>query len=321
MGWKDLLQKDGETLVTPWLGGRSLRSGPREWKIEGRLPEEHGWATFTISSRTATLLATTDAAPEALKYDVKGFLVGDRVVSDSIAGFNPSPQTIISVSETVHLLEPGLDRFVRIVAGRMYEDGPLIFKSQLMPLGPETDVLNAFLDKKTSVTDIAHVPPALDAAFRMESWQRDEAERRRLEAERRRREEEEKRALEERRQKIIQQLGDAQGRREMARIDFGEAARSALAVGDAEYLDHRKAARRNEMIVRFRINRRRFECTCDATTLQIIDSGICLTAHHDDPDFKGGTKGDTWFTLESLPSVIREAEREHRLVVYRHADG
>ena len=66
------------------------------------------------------------------------------------------------------------------------------------------------------------------------------------------------------------------------------------------------------------MNARRFECTCDERTLQIIDAGICLTAHYDDPDFEEGTRGDTFFTLESLPAVIRQAEREHRLVVLRH---
>jgi hypothetical protein len=54
--------------------------------------------------------------------------------------------------------------------------------------------------------------------------------------------------------------------------------------------------------------------------LRIIDSGICLTAHYDDPEFEAGTKGDGFFTLESLPSVIREAQRDGKLVVYRHVD-
>jgi hypothetical protein len=105
----------------------------------------------------------------------------------------------------------------------------------------------------------------------------------------------------------------------LAKEDFEAAARAALAVGGAEYLDHRKAVQRNEMIVRFRFLRRRFECTCDHNTLQIIDSGICLTAHGDD-EFADGIKGDSFFSLESLPSVIAEADREEKLVVYRHVD-
>ena len=51
-----------------------------------------------------------------------------------------------------------------------------------------------------------------------------------------------------------------------------------------------------------------------------VDAGICLTAHYDDPDFESGTRGDTLFTLESLPPVIREANGDGVLVVFRHAE-
>ena len=74
------------------------------------------------------------------------------------------------------------------------------------------------------------------------------------------------------------------------------------------------------MAVCFRFGTRRFECTCHATTLQIIDSGICLRAHDDRDGFAAGTRGDDLFTLESLPAVIAEAERDDKLVVYRHVD-
>ena len=56
---------------------------------------------------------------------------------------------------------------------------------------------------------------------------------------------------------------------------------------------------------------RRFECTCDARTLRIVDAGICLVDH------RSGQKGDQYFTLESLPGVIQQAEREGKLVVFR----
>ncbi len=313
MGWKDLLQTGDEKLVSPWVGGRSLRSGARTWTIDGKLPPEHGWQTFKLNGRKAVIGASADPDPEALRHQVKGYLVGDRLVSDS-AGVDPDPSKIVGQSETVQLLDPGLDRFVRIVAGRTHEDGPLVFQGQEMPLGPEDDVLKAYLDQVPSVDAVRGVPPALDAAFRMETWQRAEAERRRIEVERLRREEEERIAREERRAQIVKQLGDAAGRREMATYDFAEAARAALRVGGAEFLDHRQAYRRGEMVVRFRYDHRRFECTCDAATLRIIDAGICLTDHNT------GEKGDTFFTLESLPSVIREANELGKLVVFRHVD-
>lgn len=313
MGWRDLLQSEDETITSPWIGGRSLRSGPRAWSLDGKLPEEHGWVIFSISGRKARLFAQTDPVPEILKYLACGYLVGDRLVTDD-ARVDSDPAKIVSHSERVWLIEPGLDRFVRVSAGRTHEGGPLVYKCQEMPLGPENDVLQAYLDKKPSVDDVPGVAPALDAAFRMETWQRAEAERRRAEAERRRLEEEERRHLEERRLQLIEKLGDGAGRREMAQHDFGEAARAALAVGGAAYLDHRRAIHRAEMVVKFRLDRRRFECTCDARTLQIVDAGICLTDHDTNE------RGDAYFTLESLPAVIREAERLGKLVVYRHVD-
>lgn len=309
MGWRDLLQTGDETLVSPWVGGRSLRSGPRTWTIDGRLPREMGWYSFKLNGRRATLNGSADPASEGFRDVVRGYLVGDRLVPDG-ARVNPDPTKIAEATETVLLVDRGLDRFVRIAAGRLFDEGPLIFMNQEMPVGPEDAVSNAYLRRLPSVSDIAGVTPALEAAFRMEVWQREEAERRRLELERQRREEEERRQREERREQMARQLGTGTGRREMALVDFAEAARAALRVGGAEYLDHRASYRPGEMVVTFRMLNRAFMCTCDEKTLRIIDAGVCL-GHGDE-------RGDTRFTLESLPAVINEAHRTHRLVVLRH---
>jgi hypothetical protein len=312
MGWKDLLQTANETLVSPWVGGRSLRQGTRTWAIQGDLPREFGWYSFTLHHREARFSSSVGVSPEALHHVQTGYLVGDRLVPEGVR-VDPDPKGIAACSERVFLIEPGLDRFVRISAGRMFEGGPLIFRQQEMPLGPESMVLGAYLDKSPSIDDIPGVAPALDAAFRMELWRKVEAERRRAELERKRREEEEKRQKEERRRQLVEKLGDASGRREMARVDFEEAARAALAVGGAELLDVRPSYQRGEHIVRYRFERRRFECVCDRD-LRIVDAGVCLTNE------ETGEKGDTFFTLESLPSVLREADREGRLVIFRHVD-
>jgi hypothetical protein len=318
MGWRDLLETEGNSITLPWTGGRSLCLNGQVWNIENRLPIEHGWYSFTISGRKATRyeISAAGANPNILTNIVTGYLVGDRLVPDD-SRVDPDPKTIAAHSEKVFLVDDGLDRFARVSAGRTCDDGPLIFRQQEMPLGPEDEVLQAFFEDSLNIyqcRDIKGVVPALDAAFRMEVWQKIEAERRRQELERLRREEEERRAREERRQALVANLGNAETRRELAKIDFGEAARAALAVGNAQYLDHRRAPRRGEMIVRFRLNRRRFECVCDELTLRVIDSGICLTDHDT------GEKGDTLFTLESLPSVVNEAIRTNVLVVYRHVD-
>lgn len=313
MGWKDLLQTEDERVTAPWVGGRVLQTHDRRWTIEGRLPAEFGWFAFKVDGRKVRIDRPTDPAPDALRDVARGYLVGDRLVPDGVR-ITPSIAQVAEASEPVHMIEPGLDRFVRVSAGRSHQDGPLVYIAQEYPLGPEEPVLQAYLDGLTSVGHVLGATPALDAAFRIETWRRVEAEKRRREEEQRRREEEERRQREERRRQLVERIGDGQARREMAVLDFGEAARAALAVGGATYLDHRAAPRGNEMIVRFRLDARRFECTCDRTSLRIIDSGICLVDH------ATNERGDARFTLESLPAVIRQAQHEGKLVVFRNVN-
>lgn len=312
MGWRDHLQKEDEKIVLPWTAGREVRSKDRVFQLEGRLPREPGWYRFHVLRRTLRLEGPCDSGD--LDFKVTGYMVGDRLVRDDVP-VNPDPASIAGQSEPVFLVEDGLDRFTRVKAGRVHEGGPLFYVGMEFPLGPEDEVTRAYQDRKASVSDVKGVVPALDAAFRMESWRRSEVERLRAEAEERRRKEEEERRKEEQRQELVKQLGDGAGRRAMAAVDFDAAARAALQVGGAEFLDSRQSRNRNEMVVTFRFRDRRFECTCDRHTLQIIDAGICLVNH------ATGEKGDTYFTLESFPAVIAQADRERRLVVWRHVDG
>lgn len=310
MSWKDLLQSGDESVVAPWTGGRTVRLGVRTWRVEGRLPRDHGWNRFKVRARIAAFDGPADPDHGLFTSRVSGYLVGDRIVPDG-SFVDPDPGKVIGSSERVHLLEPGIDRFARVTAGRLHDGGPLIYEGPDMPLGPEEAVLNAFLNRRESVAGIAGVTPALDAAFRMETWQRAETERRRAELERLRREEEERLAREERRRRVIEQLGDGAGRRAVAAEDFGAGARAALAIGGAELLDHTPAHRQGEMVVTFRFEGRQYQCVCDRS-LHIVDAGICLTDH------RTGVKGDDLFTLESLPSVIKQADEEGKLYVLRH---
>jgi hypothetical protein len=312
VNWRDLLQKEDERVVAPYVGGHTLVIGARTWKLSKPLPRDWGWYEFNIDGRRAVKTERVDPSPDQLKWTENGYLIGDRFVGDGVR-VEPNPADIVSKSERVFLLDPGLDRFARISVGRICESGPLIFSSLAFPLGPEADVLGAFLDQEPSLDNIQDISPALDAAFRMETWQRAEAERQRAEEAARRAEEERKRAEAERRAELREALGDGAKRREMAKVDFREAARAALAVSGAAYLDHRPSANRNEMVVRFRYINRRFECTCHNETLRIIDSGICLIDHAND-DYKY----DNYFTLESLPAVIKQADDLGKLVVFRH---
>jgi len=319
VGWRDLLQQPDDRLVAPWVGGRSLRTFDRTWTVKGRLPREHGWHEFQLQARTATLIGPAETPQGVLKDFVRGYLVGDRLVPDGVQGPSLTKRgrlqdaaELVSNSEKVYLIEEGLDRFVRVAAGRFFSGGPLIYDSQEFPLGPEDDVLAAYQDNKPTVDSVTGVAPALNVAFLFESWRRVEAERIRREEQERREREERERLEAERREQVRQQFGTAQGRRELAKSDFEAAARSALETGGAQYLEHRRSYNRDEMVVRFRLDARRFECTCDAQTLRIIDAGICLQDHDT------GVKGDQRFTLESLPSVIKEADKKGVLVVWRH---
>ena len=236
MVWRDLLQQKDEVLTSPWVGGRSLRSRGRTWTIRGKLPKEHGWHEFSLDGRKARWAGEAPETPsEALQDSVMGYLVGDRLVPDGVR-VEAKPDKLVQSSERVHLIELGLDRFVRVSAGRPCEDGPLIYKGQEFPLGPEDEVLQAFLDAKKNTKHIAGVAPALDVAFRFETW-------RRVEAERNRREERELLA----RLVQIDRLGRAQAvhERECAPVETGQFRSVDL---DDRVVDPQGKARREQVL-------------------------------------------------------------------------
>lgn len=311
MGWADLLSQK-ETVTVPWTGGRSLAHGARHWSIKGRMPQEHGWHGFEVDgSRKArwTGAVDPDFSFDEGRKTVVGYLVGNYLLPDGVSVVL-DPNTVTDQGVEVHLITEDLERFARVVAVKA-ENGDFVFLREEFPLGPEDQVRMVYQDRGDSVVHIAELTPALDLAFRWETRLRlDREEARRLAEERRQAEEAEQKAAN-RRAHIAEQLGTGEGRRAMAQIDFEAGARAALATAGAELLDHRKMRGRDEWEVDFRYMERRFQCTCD-TNLQIIDSGICLHDH------RTGERGDAYFTLESLPTVLAQAINEHRLHIYRH---
>ena len=316
MGWQDLLApEEGETRLLPWLGGKEVHSLDQTWNLKGKRPAEFGWYNFELEGRKARL-SSKDPQMPSLDFEdapmLTGYLCGDRFISDE-AAVVPDPDKLIEQTEPVYCVEPGLDRFTRAKVLRD-RSGRLLFWEVQWPRGPEMAVQVAYQDREESVTEIPEVTPALDLAFRWESRQRTLAEERARELERLRREEEERLEREEKRQQLMKTLGTGEGRRDLAKYDFEAAARAALAISGAELLDCRESYNKGEMVVQYRYRHRRLECTCDRYSLRIIDAGVCLDNHR-------GTKGDTFFTLESLPAVIQEAMNLGRLVVWRHAPG
>jgi len=316
MGWQDLLAPTGgEEIVLPWIGGRKVHSSDRTWKISGPLPPEHGWYSFKVDGgRTASLVeeSTPEFGWEEHHKTRKGYLVGDRLIPDD-ARVDPDPAKLFHQTFPVHLVEFGLDRFSRAVVAENRE-GLYLYVSQEFPQGPEMEVLTAYQDRKASVAHVKDVTPSLDLAFRWESRQRELAEERERELARLAEEERKRQEAEERLRQAMKDAGTGAGRRALARQDFKAAARAALAISGAELLDSRPSRNRANMVVQYRFRHRRLECEVNKNTLRIVDAGVCLDDHR-------GTKGDAYFTLESLPAVIGEALDRGILHVWRHVPG
>jgi hypothetical protein len=308
MHWTELLSTN-EIVTLPWLGGRALHDRDRTYRIAGELPAELGWHRFRVDgSRRATHVGEGELDLElADRGETRtGYLVEDRLLEDGVAVRNDVAH-VFAQGRPVFLVEPGLDRFARVLVARQ-RDGKLVYVRQEMPLGPEPDVLAAYQDR-TPIEAIPGVTPALHLAFLWHTLRRERVEARRRAEEQAAREAAEREA---RQQAYRHAVGDAEARRRLAATDFEAAARAALAVGGAELLDVRMGHHRAERIVQFRFRQRRFECVVRHDTLRIVDSGICLIDHATEE------RGDQRFTLESLVAVIDEAIRTGRLVVFRN---
>jgi hypothetical protein len=303
MSWQNLLQHEMDHLVIPWLGGRRIHKSGRTWRVTGRLPGEFGWYLWECQGRRALLVGETEADQdyEQGRDCESGYLVGDRFIALT-ARVEPDPARLVEQTVPVYLVEPGLSRFAPIRAA-LDEEGRRIYIQEVFGLGPEEEVREAYVDRKGSVAHISDVPPALDLAFRFASQKRLEVERRRAEL-----------VEEARREEAKRNTTTGLGRRTLAEVDPEAAARAALRVGGAELLDVRDGRIKREMVVQYRVDNRRLECVAQKDTLRVVDAGICLEDH------ATGEKGDTYFTLESLPAVVRQAIGEGRLVVWRHVD-
>jgi len=311
MSWRDLLGGT-EILTLPWVGGRKIYSKERSWALTRPLPRLFGWYEFEVNGgREAKLIRPADPDPyfKAVTRELRGYLVGDRLIQDDVRVVL-DPDKLIQQTQPVLLVEDGMDRFTRAVVGEvLHETGSrLIYLRQEFPQGPEDAVLIAYQDKETSLAKIKGVTPSLELAFTWLTQQR-------LLAEKRVEEETARRALEARRQQMVTAMGSGAGRRELAQRDFKTAAQAALAISGSELLDCRPGRNQTEMIVQYRVGQRRLECVIDKATLGVLDAGVCLT------DPRTGIKGDTFYTLESLPSVIKEALALNKLVVWRHVPG
>lgn len=312
MNWQDLLADEDESVVAPWVGGRTVYANDRTFRIKGRRPTEFGWYSFKITGPRE--VKVTEAAEPEMGWEEGypssvGYLIGDRLIPDDV-GYKIDPEDIYRYGTKIHIVEPGLEMFSRVKIVN-YENRFYVYASEEFPLGPESQVIEAYDERKDTISEIPEVVPSLDLSFRYEVYRRADVEHRRAELERLRLEEEAARVEEERRANVMRQVGTGAGRRELARVDFGAACRASLSQSGAEYLGHTVTRNPNETAVRYRFRDHRLECVVDHRTLRIVDAGICLSS--------GGVRGDTFFTLESLPAVVGQAIDEGLLHIYRYA--
>ena len=331
MDYRKFLGKEEER-VLPYLGGAFLHAADRRLRLATE-PPAPGWYRFRVKGREATPLGPAD--PEALETlpSVRGHLVGERLVREG------------SIAQHVHFLPEEEPPRLSPCRARRWHSGELVFDSLDFESEAEEAVRRA-LEEDASLAAVKGVPATLRAAFAyavLEAQSRRlgipaapaelrphlgaVAEQGRPEAERALRALAAERVLAARemaelrmrrdiadraRQHVeaqaaphVEQAGrprrggeaDALARAELALEAAGARMRSARVLGNGN------------LEVIFTFMDERFISVVSMATLQVVDSGICL----------GHPPSDRLVTLESLPSVIKEAIDTGRLVILRHA--
>jgi hypothetical protein len=331
--YRKFLGKEEER-VLPYFGGAFLHAADRRLRLATE-PAAPGWYRFRIKGRDATSLGPAD--PEALEAlpSVRGHLVGERLVREG------------SIAEHVHFLPAEEPPRLTLCRARRWHSGELLFEMLDFESEAEEAARRA-LEEDASLAQLKGVPATLRAAFayavfeaesrrtgipaapaemrphlgRVAELGRPEAElalralaAERVLAEREMRElrmrrelaDRARQAVEQQAQRVEQRVeqrgrqrrweGDAMARAELALEAAGARMRSARMLGDGN------------LEVIFTFMNERFISVVNMATLQVVDSGICL----------GHPPSDKLVTLESLPSVIKEAITTDRLVILRHA--
>jgi hypothetical protein len=316
-----------EVLVLPFLGGTTVE-GPNGRLRLSRAPKKNGWYQVTVRKNLAEVQGAADAPDLSALPKVRGHLLGDRLVRDG------------AVAEPIALLPDDEPQRFSLCTARRWHSGALLFDQLEFDSDAEEGARRA-LEEDKGLANVKGVPATLRAAFgyalveaasrrlripfapaevrnaildvAQRGSERADAALHHLEAEReqarkemaellRRRQQE--RAQEEVRAEREKRAAMAQTAREAADVRAEAALRAAGAVLGST----RRLRGDQQLEVRFSFMGERFISIVDAATLQVIDSGICL----------GHPPRDELITLESLPSVIKEAIDTDALVILNH---
>jgi hypothetical protein len=298
------------TEVLPYLGGPYVDAADRRLRLSGPAPEAVGFWRFEIQGRNARPVERAEPPDLSQLPVVRGYAVPGYLVT---AGAIPQLWSIGPEAEPLP--------FAPLV-GRRWPGGALLFEMEDLQADVEDQVRRAFQERRP-VARLPGVPAALRAAYSYAVLLRtarelsvpavpmeasgalmeiaaegEPAARRLLGAIQIRRAAEPGR----RRAGHATPLRPGRGRGRAGRSTVEDRAAAALyAVGAV--LHSLRWLGADELEVRYAYRGERFVTIVVAQTLQVLDAGICLANH------------DSEVTLESLPGVIDQAIRTHRLVI------
>ncbi|MFP2959006.1 hypothetical protein ACLEPN_14460 [Myxococcus sp. 1LA] len=319
-----------ESVVLPYLGGGTVDSASRRLRVTP--PVAPGWWRFDVKGRDATPREPSE--PEVLEAlpRVRGHVWGRRLVREG------------AVAEPLELMPEEEPARLAPLSARRWVDGALLFESvefeseaegaariALEEEQPLSDIRGvsaplraafgyALLARVSQDVGIRFVPaevrgrilavaeggrgPAEDCLRRLSVEREAQAARMRQAQEHAERQVRSAHLIAEA-QRRAAQMG-ARGLRGNPREDGMQRAQQALLNAGARPLDLRRLAGQR-LEVTYAFMGERFVSIVAADSLQVLDAGICLA----------GADGDV--TLESLPSVIREAIETDVLVMTRYA--
>jgi hypothetical protein len=314
------------TRVLPYLGGGRVRSGDRTYRVKQEL--EPAWYGFELRGRDAVAQDVHDA-----DHDVLDALpaVRGHLSSRGLALGDGRSTPIALMDETPEVLSPvlcrSLDAYVLFQRTEFDDDAEeharaaledQVGLAQVKGVGASLRAafVHTLLDQVGDALQIGwrwdEVRPHVlqisegghDAAHGLLSGYRARREQalREQEAALARAHRAQLRAA---RQALLAQREEQRLARRHGTLRPGGPQHShierVLAGSDAELLSVRPV--QDLLHVRFRFAESRFDCLVDPTSLQVIDAGICLDG------------ADRMLTLDSLPSVLREALDTGQLVV------
>lgn len=298
VSWQELLSTEPRIVTAPWFGGTSIFLPDSSAFTVDRAPPTHGFYAWKVAARRAVLEGEAETPEVRTRH---GYLVGSTVRTEH--ALTRRSKKIGSSFVTRVFLAQDVLPFTRV---QLTVWGPdVVCLGAAMPVGDEDIARQAYEEQRAFTgrpilcdvhADLTRVREARERAAR------EYQERLRREQEAADARERARRAAEE----AARLATTVEGR-----------ARLALAVTRSTLLSITRQRELQTYDVRYVVDGQRLACVVDER-LRVVDSGICLRAEYDSDEWDEGTKGDTWLTLESLPSVVREAERLGRLVIYRH---